>query len=369
MITVVMGPPASGKSTFVREQSKPGDVVVDFDVLSQAFGSTIPHDRPESIAQVTFAARSAAIGRIFDGIDADAWIIQTMLDATGIKRWGELGARFVVIDPGRETVEERARAEGRPDSSLQVIAEWYENPPVIPVDYVKGAQIVRTKQFDLDVKALDAGLLEEGEFIGYASVFDNVDSYGDVIRKGAFSESLASFGDDGAGIPCYWGHRMDDPMMNIGQTVSAVEDNHGLKVHVRLDLDTEQGRQVHRLIKQGRVRQMSFAYDVIDGSIADVDGASVYELRKLRLHEVSVVPIGANQQTELLAVKTALVVEASPETGDGDDSDAEEPAEEQETEEPGTVNASANAVKAASNRAIIKLALNGVRRATVQEGQ
>lgn len=359
MITVVMGPPGAGKSTLVASERKPGDVVVDFDALAQALGSTMPHDRPESVRQVAWAARSAAIGRIFDGIDSDAWIIQTNLDAAGVERWGRLGARFVVVDPGRETVEEQARADGRDSDTFKVIEEWYANPPVIPGEYVKGAPGVRTKAFNIDVKAVDADLLQAGEFIGYAAVFDNVDSYGDVIRKGAFTETLAGFGDDGAGIPCYWGHRMDDPMMNIGQTISAVEDDHGLKVHVALDLETEQGRQVHRLIKTGRVRQMSFAYDINEASAVEVDGYAAYELRKLTLHEVSVVPIGANQQTELLAVKTGADIEPAPGKGGGSDSSDEEPAEEPEAEEPEVVNAAANAVKSVCNRAIINNALNG----------
>ena len=56
---------------------------------------------------------------------------------------------------------------------------------------------------------------------------------------------------------------------------------------------------------------MSFAYDVLEGGEAQRekpggDGTeTVYELRKLKLYEVSVVPIGANQETEILAVKAA----------------------------------------------------------------
>lgn len=352
MITVVMGPPASGKSTYVQANRKPGDVVIDFDALSQALGATIPHDRPEPIAQVTFAARTAAIARIFDGIDADAWIIQTNLNADAIERWGEGGARFVVIDPGRDVVEEQARADGRPASSMQVIADWYASPPTIPDQYKKEAQ-VRTKAFQTDVKAVDVAALEAGEFIGYAAIFDNVDTYGDVIRKGAFTETLATYGEAGAGIPCYWGHRMDDPLMNIGSTISAVEDERGLKVHVALDLETEQGRHTHKLIKTGRVAQMSFAYDILDASWAEVDGMDVLELRKLRLHEVSVVPIGANQDTELLAVKGGAVIKTTPEPG----AEVEQEPTEEPAEDPATGNAE---VKAANVRALIALAEHGL---------
>ena len=51
---------------------------------------------------------------------------------------------------------------------------------------------------------------------------------------------------------------------------------------------------------------MSFAYDVLDEAKVTLDdGTKANELRKLNLFEVSVVPVGANRDTEILAVKTA----------------------------------------------------------------
>ena len=165
---------------------------------------------------------------------------------------------------------------------------------------------MKTKSVTVQMKA-DAEALSEGQFTGYAAVFDNKDSYGDVIRKGAFADSLKSYGEAGAGIPCYWSHQMSNPMMCIGETLEAKEDDRGLHVKVKLDTDTEMGAQVHRLIKLGRVNQMSFAFDVEDYAFAESDELGDYmELRKLKLHEVSVVQVGANQETELLDVKDRL---------------------------------------------------------------
>ena len=155
--------------------------------------------------------------------------------------------------------------------------------------------------------------LGEGEFLGYASVFDNKDSYGDIVRKGAFLDSLSEWEKAGAVIPALWGHDMQDPFSNVGEVLTAEEDDHGLKVHVRFDLENPKAKQVYRLVKGRRVSQMSFAYDVLEGSYIeskDDDGKddSYYELRKLKLYEVSVVPIGANQETEILGVKAARMV-------------------------------------------------------------
>lgn len=149
-----------------------------------------------------------------------------------------------------------------------------------------------------------------GIFEGYASVFGNVDSYGDKVIKGAFSKSLAkSFPNNGAGIPCYWSHRMDDPEFILGKTISAVEDEHGLKVRVSLDLDNPKAAAAYRALKAGAVNQMSFAYEVVDSHFVPEKGAKfggVNELRELNIFEVSVVQIGANTATSIDMVKSAM---------------------------------------------------------------
>jgi HK97 family phage prohead protease len=151
--------------------------------------------------------------------------------------------------------------------------------------------------------------LADGEFIGYASVFGNKDSYGDVVIKGAFANTLAEWERKGVPIPLLWGHNTADPDFNLGEIVTAEEDDKGLKVHGRLDMESPKSAQTYRLLKSGRVNQMSFAYHVVDGAYIQPEGDdktwrdAYYELRELELYEVSIVPIGANQETEILAVK------------------------------------------------------------------
>lgn len=172
-------------------------------------------------------------------------------------------------------------------------------------EYEKEAT-VHTKNITVNIKS-PADSLDEGVFTGYASVFGNRDSYGDVVVKGAFEESLKDFGTGGANIPCYWSHQMSNPMMWIGKTLEAYEDDHGLFVKVQLDLDNPNAAQVHKMIKEKVVNQMSFAFDVLDYAFAESEEHGEYlELRKMKIHEVSVVQVGANQATELLDVKDRL---------------------------------------------------------------
>lgn len=164
-----------------------------------------------------------------------------------------------------------------------------------------------TKNHAIELVEFKAGPddgLAEGQFTAYASVFGNKDSYGDVVMPGAFAKDLARWEKSGNPIPLLFGHNMSDPDYNIGHVVKAEEDSVGLKITGQLDLENPKAKQVYRMLKGRRINQMSFAYDEIESGPATHDGDNVWELRELKLYEVSVVTIGANQETEILAVKS-----------------------------------------------------------------
>lgn len=158
---------------------------------------------------------------------------------------------------------------------------------------------------DIKLKAGPEDGLAEGQFIAYASVFGNVDSTGDIVVRGAFANDLLRWAASPNYIPLLFAHNMTDPDYNIGHIVEAVEDEVGLKVTAQLDLQNPKAVQVYRLLKGRRIDQMSFAYDVVDSVETYTDGEESTELRELKLYEVSVVTIGANQETEIMAVKEA----------------------------------------------------------------
>ncbi|WP_078988589.1 HK97 family phage prohead protease [Streptomyces sp. WM6372] len=168
---------------------------------------------------------------------------------------------------------------------------------------------MRTKDFTARVKAAGvADGLAEGQFVAIVSVFGNEDSVGDVVRPGAFTETLAEWGEKGDPIPVIWSHAWGDPFAHVGVVVKAVETLQGLEVTGQIDdLDTNPtSAQVYRLLKGRRVTQFSFAYDVKEGAWVEDEShryGGYYELRRLKLHEVGPCLVGANQETELLAAK------------------------------------------------------------------
>lgn len=160
---------------------------------------------------------------------------------------------------------------------------------------------VRRAGFAIKAAGEDDGLAA-GTFTGYASVFGNVDSYGDIVEPGAFKDTLTAWEAKGDPIPLLWGHDLYDPFNNIGGITEAVEDDKGLLVTATIDLDNPTGAQVYRLIKGRRVTDMSFAYRVQ----AEHKAADGNHLTQLDVIEVSIVPVGANAETDILAVKSRL---------------------------------------------------------------
>jgi HK97 family phage prohead protease len=162
------------------------------------------------------------------------------------------------------------------------------------------------KEFNItNVKAGPEDDLQEGEFEAYASVFDNVDSYGDIMRKGSFTRTLGEWAAKDDVIPVLWGHDTYDPFSNVGGVRVAEQDDHGLLVRSLLDLTNPKAEQVYKLLKGRRVNQMSFAFDYVEARPGVVDGKNVLEVFDVDLWEVSVVFRGANSETEVLAVKSA----------------------------------------------------------------
>lgn len=161
-------------------------------------------------------------------------------------------------------------------------------------------------------KAANGADLKEGEFLAYASVFGVKDLDGDVVQPGAFDKTLADWQEKGLPIPLLWGHNTADPDMNIGEVLTATPDDHGLLVHCLCDLEGGKGPQTHRLIKAGRVNNLSYTYRITAGEFIIPQGTTAkdeepyFRIDEVDLFEISVVPIGANQETAILAVKSAL---------------------------------------------------------------
>jgi uncharacterized protein len=160
---------------------------------------------------------------------------------------------------------------------------------------------LKVRDFSLSIKASDVA--DDGSFEGYGSVFGgDPDSYGEVVAKGAFLESLAELNAKSRIVPVLWQHRSAEP---IGVYDSLAEDSHGLKVKGRLlKDDVAQAREAHALLKAGAVTGLSIGYWVRQASYDEKTG--IRTLIKLDLVEVSLVTFPAKDDARVEAVKFKL---------------------------------------------------------------
>lgn len=155
---------------------------------------------------------------------------------------------------------------------------------------------------------------ETGIFSGYGAVFGNLDSHRDIIEPGAFKASLVEWGSRGrlpamklmhgsSGNP----FAFDD--LPIGKWLEMREDARGLFVKGKLsNLDTDYGRRIHGLMKDGVLDGLSIGYKAIDVSPPMPGGKERRRLKSVGLYEVSVVDDPSNERARVKAVKRATEI-------------------------------------------------------------
>lgn len=136
-----------------------------------------------------------------------------------------------------------------------------------------------------------------GSFEGYAAIFGNVDSGGDVILEGAFQEFSKTR--DGKTLVLYQ-HSIRDP---IGKAVTS-QDSKGLHFRAELALEDPTAKKAYTLMREGIIDCMSIGFDVLPGGAQSKPGRR--ELSRLKLFEISPVVWGMNTLARIETVKSAL---------------------------------------------------------------
>ena len=156
----------------------------------------------------------------------------------------------------------------------------------------------KTKNFELKFKADDDGLIE-----GYFSTYDETpDSYGDIIKPGAFTETLAKREESGHPFPLCFNHDFSS-VIGAVDSVEDTEKGPYIKAHF---LDTQLAQDVRKMLQSGAIYQFSFAYDVLgwEQPTEEQRKAGIWNiLTKLEVFEISVVTVPANQNAVVTEVK------------------------------------------------------------------
>ncbi|MFB9242368.1 HK97 family phage prohead protease [Massilia antarctica] len=139
---------------------------------------------------------------------------------------------------------------------------------------------------------------DDATFVGYASTFGNVDSYGDTIVKGAYADTLATYG-----LPkMFFNH--DSSAVPIGKWVEAKEDDYGLLLRGEFTPGNALAQEVKAALKHGTVDSMSIGYALKKGDYEDTPTGRTIK-RVARLAETSIVTFPADKfaRVDLSSVK------------------------------------------------------------------
>lgn len=127
---------------------------------------------------------------------------------------------------------------------------------------------------------------------GYLAVFNNTDSYNDVIEAGAFDQTLqqmrAAPYSSRALLPLLYSHDVNRP---IGGFTDLKADSHGLAFQAFLNVGTQLGADCYSNVRAGVLRGMSIGYATLR-STTDRQGRR--HLLQIKLNEGSLVSMPAN---------------------------------------------------------------------------
>ena len=158
--------------------------------------------------------------------------------------------------------------------------------------------IKKTLSFEeTEIKFLGDGT--QGIFEGYASVFGNVDSDGDIILAGAFKNTLQT---QTRKVAMFFNHRAWE--LPVGKWDALQEDTKGLFVRGQLTPGHSGASALEAATQHGAVEGMSDGFSVTkdDYSLAANGGRMFKNISALR--EISVCTFPANEQAGISAMKS-----------------------------------------------------------------
>jgi len=140
----------------------------------------------------------------------------------------------------------------------------------------------------------------------YLAKFDNLDSDGDVIRKGAFTKSLKEHGvltESNRKIAFLRHHDWQQP---IGKFIELKEDSEGLFAVAKMGR-TQIAEDSFKDYEDGIIREHSIGFQYIKDKMKFVEdksfgGKGYFEIKEVKLFEGSAVTFGANSLTNVISI-------------------------------------------------------------------
>jgi len=112
-VTIVAGPPAAGKSTYVAKRKGWNDLVVDLDLIYAALtGGTVGSDKPQGLLAYALIARDAILENLDKGEAYNTWVVTCAADRARREEMArKLGAEVVVLETSQSECSRRINAD------------------------------------------------------------------------------------------------------------------------------------------------------------------------------------------------------------------------------------------------------------------
>lgn len=158
------------------------------------------------------------------------------------------------------------------------------------------------KSFEFNEITVDT---ESRTISGYASVFNVIDSDGDLIKNGSFTKSLL---ENKARIVHLYQH---NPVQLLGRPTTLIEDEKGLYFETTI-ANTALGDDVLELYRNGTIKEHSIGFQTVKSS----NKGTYNEISEVKLFEFSSVTWGANSQAQFTGFKSQFTSDSIVENCD-----------------------------------------------------
>jgi uncharacterized protein len=149
----------------------------------------------------------------------------------------------------------------------------------------------------------------DGTILGYGSVFNNIDSYGDIVAPGAFKKTISDVMTGAKAWPAMLLQHGDDTSAGrspIGIWTSMEEDSTGLRLQGKLAIKTRRGSEAYELLKmrpRAALNGLSIGYRAKNYTIHKT-GPVKRTLTEIELVECSLVTFPADKFARVVGVKS-----------------------------------------------------------------
>ena len=126
-LTILSGPPCSGKTTYIANHAKPGDITIDLDTIMMRLQPGYQHwsdGLSGDLLNSAIRARNAMLGSLARKDRGRAWFIVSAPTQAERGWWQtKLGGEIILLHPGAAECKRRAIARGTP-KAIKGVDEW-----------------------------------------------------------------------------------------------------------------------------------------------------------------------------------------------------------------------------------------------------